>query len=134
MSLVKEIKSRDGKLHFRRWSLLGTRWFDVYLHCIYRSDEDNDPHDHPWNFASLILKGGYVERLWGSKGWEEDIVRGPGSFAYRTTAMFHKITLLGGPTWTLVVSGKRTHEPWGYRTSRGWIDHETYREEKHQRE
>ena len=31
-----------------------------YLHCFLRPDKDV-PHDHPWDWMSLILKGPYIE-------------------------------------------------------------------------
>lgn len=34
--------------------------FNVFLHRFLKSDSD-DLHDHPWPFATLILKGGYWE-------------------------------------------------------------------------
>src|SRR6266404_3883909 len=40
----------------------------LFLHVIHRNDDDRDPHTHPWNFTSLILKGGYLDEQWG---WEE---------------------------------------------------------------
>lgn len=33
----------------------------IYLHHFIRSDHDRALHDHPWNFESLILWGGYYE-------------------------------------------------------------------------
>ena len=36
--------------------------FNVTLHKILKSDVD-DLHDHPWNYSTLILKGGYYEWL-----------------------------------------------------------------------
>ena len=34
--------------------------FNIFIHKFLKSDPD-DVHDHPWNYASLILKGGYWE-------------------------------------------------------------------------
>jgi hypothetical protein len=62
MKLIKEIKSKDGKLHFRRWSLLDTPWFKIYIHGIYGPDEDLHLHNHPWDFKSFILSGSYIEQ------------------------------------------------------------------------
>ena len=33
----------------------------IYLHHFLRSDHDRALHDHPWNFVSIILRGGYWE-------------------------------------------------------------------------
>lgn len=34
---------------------------DVYLHNIIRSDDDPDPHNHPWGFLGFVISGGYVD-------------------------------------------------------------------------
>ena len=34
--------------------------FNVFIHKFLKSDPD-DVHDHPWPYATLILKGGYYE-------------------------------------------------------------------------
>ena len=34
--------------------------FNVFIHKFLKSDPD-DVHDHPWPYATLILKGGYWE-------------------------------------------------------------------------
>lgn len=44
-----------------RWRLLQTPLFGIYLHFIYREDLDRAPHDHPWSFWSLVLRGSYIE-------------------------------------------------------------------------
>ena len=56
--------------------------FNVFLHKFLKSDPD-DVHDHPWPYATLILKGGYYE--WtpifdreGKKIAEKCAWRGPG--------------------------------------------------------
>lgn len=127
--LVKEIISRTGEVHFRRWRVLQTPLCAIYVHNIRRSDEEKDPHDHPWWFASLILRGGYKERVWRPEETAEH-VREPGSLFWHPTNVFHKITLLGDEAWTLVVTGPRTHDLWGYRTSEGWVNHVRYRARK----
>lgn len=32
----------------------------IYIHRFMRSDSD-DPHDHPWNFFTYVISGGYTE-------------------------------------------------------------------------
>ena len=34
--------------------------FNVFVHKFLKGDPD-DVHDHPWPYATLILKGGYYE-------------------------------------------------------------------------
>lgn len=130
--LTKKIVSREGNLHFRRWKLFQSKLFSVYVHCISKSDEDRDPHDHPWWFASLVLKGGYTERVWTADGKVKgDFTRKVGAITTHPTTEFHQLKLLGSEAWTLVLTGRRIHEPWGYLTKNGWMDHLTYRKLKH---
>lgn len=132
--LVKEIVSKEGVRHFRRWRLFWTPWFAIYLHHIEQSDKDKDPHNHPWNFVSLVLWGGYVETLYDYKerqGWDVRILtRMITSLCYRSRKQFHKFKLIC-PTWTLVFTGKDYGE-WGYNTNSGYVDKDTYRKLKNE--
>lgn len=125
--LVKEIKSKEGHVHFRRYRLLELPIFRIYLHQILKADEDGVEHDHPWDFLSIILKGGYVEQK-----NKKLIARLPGSIGICTRPFHHLLYEIFSPTWTLVFAwGKRTN--WGYFTDQGWKDHITFRREKHWR-
>ena len=123
---VKEIISKDGVLHFRRWQVIKTRWFAIYIHGIYKADEDLHLHNHPWKFVSLILKGSYIERLPGH-------VINPrlaGTWVYRDTTRFHQIDSLLSPkvyTFNIMWGFKDT---WGYMVRDTFIDHKEYRERK----
>lgn len=130
--LTKEIVSKTGELHFRRWRLLQTPLFGLYVHNILKSDEDKDPHDHPWWFVTLVLAGGYFEdrvSIYGDA--KSHHVHDRWSVASCRTTEFHKIRLMG-PTWTLVLTGPRIHDLWGYLTPLGWVDHKTYRRKKNE--
>lgn len=122
--LLKEIVSREGVLHFRRYGF-ECKWFGVYLHNILVHDKDKHMHDHPWPFFSLILKGGYVE-----KTLEGLVVCTPLTFVVHKAHEPHQVVELFGPTWTFVLRGPR-RDKWGYHTEKGWVDHDTYRKEKH---
>lgn len=122
--LIKEIRSKKGELHFKRWSILSTKWFNIYLHYINKADEDKDFHDHPWSFWSIILKGGYIEYNRDGK-----VRRTFLHSCYRKKEYPHKIGELIKPTWSLVITGKGGRK-WGYHTKSGWVDFETYRNNK----
>jgi hypothetical protein len=129
--LVKEIISKQGVVHFRRYRLIQTPWFAVYLHQICKSDEDKDLHDHPWSFESLILKGSYRENY--STGMHHYVVRNKtyyaGDVVQHDAEDAHQLTLLSQEAWTLVFTSGRERE-WGYRTAMGWVDNKTYRQLK----
>lgn len=108
--------------------------FNVFLHKFLKSDPD-DVHDHPWPYATLILKGGYYEWLphfdsLNQKMGEIAVWRGPGSFRICGAESYHRIEI--DPTvetWTLFMPGPKRRE-WGFLTKRGWIQHEQYLAER----
>jgi hypothetical protein len=126
--LVKEIRSQAGELVFRRWRLLSTPWFSVYVHALYESDRDEHMHDHPWDFMSIILKGGYLENtLYRVKRYGRfDVIR-------HKAEDFHQLRLLHKPTWTLVITGP-ARRAWGYLVKGRFVGHEEYRKMKNRGE
>jgi hypothetical protein len=136
--VVKEIWSQEGELHFRRYRLLSTPWFNVYIHNIRKSDEDAHPHDHPWGFIAIMFWGSYLEEWLGAyedwmywNGWElRKDIRSFGSLYWHPAKDFHKITLRSRSVWTLVFASSRKQPGWGYQTRNGWIDFKTYRQLK----
>ncbi len=143
--LIKEIKSKTGELHFRRWNLLTTPWFNIYLHCIYKPDEDKHLHDHPWNFIGIILSGAYIEEvsLINDESFLKTVhaknlptkkrFRHPLDIVNRKDYIPHKILhiLTSKPVWTLNFTSKRTRD-WGYIGDNGWINHKDYRKQKNE--
>lgn len=135
--LIKEIVSQEGKLHFQRWRLLSTPWFRIYIHQILLSDLDAHKHDHPWHFLSFILRGSYRE-VWSNhpdhayefssaySSLPPEADRQARRIIRHHAQDAHQITLLTPSVWTLVLAYGRRRE-WGYLTSAGWIDHQTYR-------
>src|SRR5881392_3402104 len=48
--------------YLQRWWLLPRNpVLNVYLHQFLRDDDDRALHDHPWDWCSVLLKGGYCE-------------------------------------------------------------------------
>lgn len=52
---------REECPYLRRWVLNLGRLGSIRLHHWYASDDDRALHDHPWWFATLVLKGGYAD-------------------------------------------------------------------------
>lgn len=112
--------ANNTDVYLRRWYLIHTPWFGVYLHNILRPDGDRDMHDHPWPFISIILKGGYVEEtVEGYKGW------GVASVHKMPATGAHRIRWIDRNTWSLILVGKRCRQ-WGFHTPDGWVDYKTY--------
>lgn len=95
--------------------------FNIFLHNFLSSDPD-DLHDHPWDFRTLILCGGYWEHTEEGKFW-----RGPLSFRYMPCSIFHRIELDKNKPfcWTLFIPGK-IRKDWGFKTKNGWINNRDY--------
>ncbi len=108
--------------------------FNVFLHKFLKGDPD-DVHDHPWPYATLILKGGYYEytpsfengqMVGETKRW-----RGPGHFRVCSSNSYHRIELKQGVTaWTLFMPGPHCRE-WGFLVNNKWIQHKQYLKERH---
>jgi hypothetical protein len=127
MKLIKEIRSKEGKLHFRRWQILKTPWFSIYIHGIYAPDQDKHLHNHPWDYKSLVLKGSYIEETNNGVNLLKF-----GSVTSRNGEDYHKIkTLLTNSVYTLFIvsPAKRT---WGYQVDGKWMHNEEYRKLKNQ--
>ncbi|MGK7940459.1 MAG: hypothetical protein AB4062_10000 [Crocosphaera sp.] len=83
--------------------------FNVMLHYICLSDPD-DFHDHPWWYATLILKGGSWEITPEGRFW-----RDPGHFRIRCPHSLHRIEVSYETqgSWSLFFSGPRLKN-WGF--------------------
>lgn len=131
--LVKEIISKEGLVHFRRYRLLETPWFRIYIHQICRSDEDRHLHTHPWDYISLLLKGSYEQEFQTNDvhGWT---YHSGLSLTKLDRYSAHRITLHTPEVWTLFFAhGKRSIWDWGYMLDNGaYIDHKVYRELKNE--
>ena len=104
--------------------------FNIFLHKFLKSDPD-DVHDHPWPYATLILKGGYWEWIphfdtVGRKTGEYQAWRGPGHFRISKANSFHRIELDPDITaWTLFMPGPKQRD-WGFLVKNKWIQWEQY--------
>jgi hypothetical protein len=104
--------------------------FNVFLHKFLKSDPD-DLHDHPWPYATVILKGGYWE--WtpvfdhnGQKLTEVAKWRAPGHIRFNSATSLHRIELDPGvECWTLFMPGPKQRE-WGFVKSGVWQQWQEY--------
>jgi hypothetical protein len=110
--------------------------FNVFLHKFLKGDPD-DVHDHPWPYATLILKGGYYEwtaqfdennnKIGETRHW-----RGPGHFRVCSANSFHRIELKPGVTaWTMFMPGPQKRD-WGFLVNNKWIQNEQYLKERYE--
>lgn len=124
----------DGELYLTRYYVfLKERAkfpFNVFLHKFHKSD-DLVYHDHPWSYATLILRGGYWEWIPVFNDQNQMIAetvvwRGPGSFRISSARSFHRIELEPGvECWTLFMPGIKTRD-WGFWVRNQWVQWEQY--------
>ena len=114
--------------------------FNITLHKVLKSDEPT-LHDHPWSYATLILKGGYWEFIpirskEGAVVGATKVWRGPGHFRIRKPDDLHWLELEKDaegneiPCWSLFFMGRKQKE-WGFvrfvqREGYRWIHNEKY--------
>ena len=139
-----------------RYTIFSCQWFGIFIHKILRSDDDRDLHDHPWNFWTLILKGGYAEEtpLVNPPTWRDHLPKmilksrwcGPGTLIRHSAEDCHRLELRSNspyngdkcsdsscrvcgfkPVWTLFIHGPRRRD-WGFHTRDGWVQWEKYLE------
>lgn len=107
--------------------------FNIFVHKFHKGDP-GDVHDHPWPYATLILKGGYYEY---TPNFENDKMvgetkhwRGPGHFRICSSNSYHRIELVSGVTaWTLFMPGPHKRE-WGFLVDNRWIHNDKYLQNK----
>lgn len=119
-----------SKVYLRRLRIIQTPRGAVYLHWIFMADGDRDPHDHPWNFWSLVIRGGYLEKLLGipliTRVGEVTYPEwGKWSFRKMPRGKAHSILTVQPGTITLVFTGKRS-STWGFYTKQGFVPFDQY--------
>ena len=113
--------------YLHRWRLFalpgGRR---LYLHHFVGSDWSRDRHDHPKNFTSIGLFGGYVEEyalfpVFEATGARPDRkqFRAPW-IRYFDARHIHRLRVSRRGCWTLVWVG-RTRREWGFWRRGEWI-------------
>lgn len=107
----------DGKLYLRRYFLTPRRWpLRLFLHRIYLPDPDRDLHDHPWDFRTIVLKGGYQEMV-RKDGVEYTTTWWRWRRGFRPAEHTHRILSVLPNTWTLLLV-RRARRTWGFWPSR----------------
>lgn len=111
-------QSGEFRIYMKRF-ILQTPFGGVRLHKIMRSDLERHMHDHPFDFASLLLSGGYTEHT--PKG--AHYVKRWSINAKRAESV-HRLEITR-PVWTLFVHGPN-RRAWGFQTEDGWIPWKRY--------
>lgn len=111
------IPCKDGTDYLVRLRIIQTPLFGIYLHDIHEDDGDRDPHNHPWSFLSLVVRGQYTERVY------PDPRLHPYAYAEKTHRRLsvhrmgrkaaHRITDASPGLKTLILTGPRK-ATWGF--------------------
>lgn len=132
----------DGSLYMGRWSVFESRWLSCRLHHIATADFDRHLHDHPWDFFSIVLCGGYAEVrpiltepcfLGSPPESGEDmrreaaytVLRMAGAMAFRRATDRHQVKVVMPDTYTLFIYGPK-RQWWGFFTPYGKVYYEDY--------
>lgn len=103
----------------------------IRVHHILRSDYDRAYHDHPWNYATLVMRGGYTE-ITPHSGFDCHASKlrfyNKGCLLFREATSWHRIRVIPGlEPWTLFVTGPRKQD-WGFLSADGSkVLHEVYK-------
>lgn len=107
----------ESRPYMLRWYVIPrNRWFNIYLHCFKRSDDDRALHDHPWASLSIVLDGQYIEHFAQFKA-----LRRRWAFAFRGAKCAHRVELINDrPSWTLFITGPKVRD-WGFHCPNKWV-------------
>jgi hypothetical protein len=114
-----EVPDLDEPLetYLTRYVIVRTPLFAIYVHRMDRPDSRAVLHDHPWDFISFVLRGGYWEMTdtdtRDQPGWKVKYRLVRRVNVKRATASHYIRHLVRVPTWTLLLTGPR-RRTWGY--------------------
>lgn len=136
LKVVPGEEEKGKQLYLARWFIENKPGLDLlgritvrmlgdgnYLHCILRSDDDPDPHDHPWDFETRVLWNGYDDYSYRIIAWSTGMtsvilndIDSLRLFSKRSRSAEHVHQVKkrnDSPTWTLVERGPYRRE-WGF--------------------
>lgn len=112
------ISDEKGDPYLTRWVILKSK---LFIHCFHRSDLDPYLHDHPWDFWSLILWGGYWEETKEGFKWYC-----PLTLLKRSAEYQHRVEIPKGKTcWTIIWCGPKIRN-WGFWLPEGFVQQDQF--------
>jgi hypothetical protein len=125
------IKDDNRGTYLERWTLLDQPWCEIVIHHFCRDDAD-DPHDHQWDFVTLILAGGYREERYAPGATTSSAPTfitqtqlNAGRIALRRAETVHRVFVDDSHAFTLCVRSRKRRR-WGFWTAHGFIAAEPY--------
>lgn len=101
--------------YFHRWALQFKNW-SIRLHWWHADDDHRAFHDHPHSFLTIVLWGGYTDRVMFKSGTTREEVLRVGSIRWRSYKHRHQVIDVIPGSWTLLFTGPSTHR-WGFWTN-----------------
>jgi hypothetical protein len=110
--------------YLKRWYVIRTEPFGLFIHKFIRSDEDRALHDHPWNFIIIPIWRGYIEHsqkkfvtVWRHEAEHMAQIKRrvwPLMISIRPAEYQHRVELIEGkPAWSIFLRFKKRRE-WGF--------------------
>jgi hypothetical protein len=126
--------SPDGSPYLYRWDVVRNHnrevGCNVYFHIQVAHDPERPLHDHPWDNQSVILSGGYGERICMSgdrptAANTQSFARKKGDVIWRKGEWSHRLFLPPAIpyTMTLFSTGPNTRK-WGFWYPERWMAYE----------
>jgi len=123
----------DGAPYLYRWYLVGGNTTEghkieiapanVMLHIQVQSDPERPFHDHPWENTSVIVSGGYEERLQSLPPYGEVEIfhRRAGDVVHRAATEAHRLVLPEGVPYAMTIfsTGPKVRD-WGFWYGDDW--------------
>lgn len=98
----------------------------IRIHHILTKDHDRHPHDHPWQFRSIILSGWYREERIMPNGEPRVITRMAGDTYTCSQGEYHRIIEISPePLFTACIIGRKQAK-WGFMVDGQHIDSHEY--------
>ena len=113
------IGGKDDPYLERWWVIPRNRFFNIYLHRFWHSDDDRALHDHPWTNVSILLKGSYLEHTILAGGVHVAKRYREGNIIFRRAKSAHRIEVGKVPVWSLFITGPVVRA-WGFHCPAGW--------------
>jgi len=92
---------------------------NLYLHAYHRGDAD-EPHDHPWGNASLVVRGWYREAVFIDGKLAGHFTRHRGDVVLRSATAVHAIIDTSGDCLSLFATLPKERD-WGFHTADGFV-------------
>lgn len=93
--------------YIKRWTIQTPKG-SIRLHKWLGPDDDRAYHDHPWNFLTFVLKGGYTD-----VGPEKSEHLKAFAVQYRSAEHQHHVVPDNDGAWSLMITGPVVR-PWGF--------------------